>query len=896
MSLEKVYLSREGLSEVNKLHAFFSSIIIKNESEANLYETATSASEYRLYAAAYSNAASVYDYNYSVADLQSFFTSAEISLYDLTDPINLFKLYNDGNTRAVSFISHIETKLVEGYEEKNNYYRTFCGLPPDSSYFIWVKDLDAVDDDAKILIHEIYLNTNPLTYEFYFIKDEYTTLFDAYPTHDYLRFLKNKKTPYYVRSLPNFSLVYCDESILSDSEYARFERAYTKAQVYIMGQTFISGMSERYENYYKIQLSLMMMSLMTNYFNESVRNYSLRNYTKFELWDILDSAGLSNLKAISDLDLLHLIVFKLNTLKKYRGSEDIITILYEMINDPSLAIKRYNIVKRYSTDENGYLKFDLRKPFNELVELLLEEELISSKTNENSIVSTKELDFDTFVRYDDLWGGDMSDVSIENRTELQAAIKNQIIKMDFTKLKTKYLILSKSFNAYTATEELNNMMYLVMKFSTESETAVSVNAFKSAEVLFKDIITTPHALFVALKYVENLIDNIHYQGSATPAFSGNPDIISDAVINRSYINTVYNLQYSDGLLGVDGLMSTLYKTVIGPNSEDVEIEWPRDRNILNKITIKDILEEFHDKEDMDISDTTLYQSLVKYPRPDYTTIGDIIDDFENNKTIIAKVCKHLMASADYRDYLLWDKIYNVNVKHYSYGHVYDKPGGESRFETFSECLEYLNPAMYKFIESSLAIGYDTFIEYHNALYEVHKLLTIGVKEWVTSYIETKYDLTTNASNTNISYLEDLKLLFSEFLSIYLELYDVENTYAMSDEPFNRYAIYYLKTSEMSKDAFDEYIAFSMRNSKSTQNLKITDDTKMWFTRNGDIMSDSHKDRMDVMYMINKFYLKNRLDDNLKIDYGKHESIKDIYMDTMGVRETINTLEEKKINE
>ncbi|MDE7099692.1 MAG: hypothetical protein K2N99_00535, partial [Malacoplasma sp.] len=204
---------------------------------------------------------------------------------------SLQKQYDNKVPVVQDYLKALRAARLEKYDEKNTYYRQFLGKPNNSDDIVYVinKDIDdegyteitdlseppnpkqnyytkivdeeddgavrfvalgrivawyRVDPDTgevvkiadnfyrinTIPIDKINKTSTPLTYNYFILQQHISEVIEEYPTKYYLRFIGKTFTPFYLRSLPNYSIIYYDPQYLSTTEMYYFFKSYDKAR------------------------------------------------------------------------------------------------------------------------------------------------------------------------------------------------------------------------------------------------------------------------------------------------------------------------------------------------------------------------------------------------------------------------------------------------------------------------------------------------------------------------------------------------------------------------------------------------------------------------------------------------------------------------------------------
>lgn len=780
MSIESVILSKEGYSEIERFCKFLGSIIVKNEAEAIRNETKSSFNNFFLYESAYKKVKNIYDLDYTIDDLRTFFTDKEISMYELTVPENLSNILNSTVSSQASvklkienMITQKQNEIVKKYNELNPYYRSFLGLPPTKNDIILIPNLDmdiSPTEGGMIELHNLDYEKYPSTYEFYFVKLFINELLEEQETLNksrdnpkdltYARFIEKRLTPFYVRKAPDFTLLYYEKNILSDEEFKQFEKAFNKARIYVIEILYITGLRDRYEMYPLIMLQLLLTATFMNYYNLNLYNYSVKNLTRNDLYDILESEGLSDLKQINDISILRKVVDNLDLLNKYKGSQQALQILFNVLKDETLTVRSYKLKKRYNTDTDLNLKYKGNYFYDKSVDIIFEEN-VEIKGKDSTDV-TRTVNYDEFVKNDDLWGGVSKNSTYDVKTQIKKDMKNKILQMSFDTLDTKYISLAKTFNLYEKSNEINSVYYMVFKTCYDSADVLGYNPLTDTELLFDDNIEVkPIELWAAQCLFSSFLSGLT-----------EPDIIRP---DLACFSSVFALRSNSGLLS--------FIKKFGQNNAANEL------NITDSTITKPIA---------DILGIDLIRKfLIKYNLNAQTSAIELIDEFGTNLDVMYELADYMvsnMGTMAEREalYKLWD----INEISYNYNYIYEG------HESFSSFLIAKNPTFYTWIQEILAKARMP----HNNAKEIYlnaqKEVLNTFKSFMNDYLQGRYDISLEASGNDLSYMNDLKILFKEYLSIYLELYNVEQIFDISNIPRNLCRCYF---SEGEKIVYNELL-------------------------------------------------------------------------------------------
>ena len=839
MAVENIILSREGFSEINKLCNYISTLIIKNESEAAEYETEYAFNQYLKYESSYMGSKSIYIHEYTIDDLMKFYPSDYIYNKNLMDPDVINDLVNKKDRITLSFLSYLENKFVENYTEHNQYYKQFMGKPPNASDKIAVQNLDSDNEDDLVDITQIDIDKYPNTYDYWFVKRNIDFLIRDNPDLVYLKFIEAPLSPYRVRKSPDFTILYSNNGLLSEDELMRFEKAYNKARVYVSEQLYVTGQVKRYPLYGKLVLLMILYYTVTNYFNGKLEDYSLRKYTRYDIYDILESNGLKNLTKISDFNILKKIVLNMDELNQYKGTEYALEMIFNLLNDSSISVKRFNLLKEFRIDNTGVLDIDTKKMYIDSVGLKFKEIPIAmDKNNKIESKSIKYVKYETMTENDDLWGGIDKNTSSDQKMKIKEDLKREIIQSDFDEVRTKYLSISKSMNIYEKAADTINILYLSIKYHYDYANVLGYNPFVDYNLNFQGIETIPIALFGGICYLTNIINE-----------KNEPWVISP---DRSFLYSVYSLRTGSGL-------NSQIKDI---TSTEINIGDP-----LLKTTIGEI---FYNKEEVK-------KYLTAYNLTQFSTLKDVFKEYDKNKEVIQLLKDEIAKEKDAVRLSALKKLFDYNTSVFDFSYV---------FENHTDIREYLkikSPALLGFIENLNTSITD----------ESNRIEVLGTalqsmmnkfEEFMNVILDDIINFSFDSSKEDASYLEDLKILMNEYLSVFSELFRIEQTFTIEDYPKNRLKISYAQISTTLKSS--DQMRFNTKIANKKSKLKRSDVENFIIKQNNTkiLYKDKIRDDFNISYNLTKTKAYTTYSDRLSFNIvNSKQVIKDKNSFTHGIK-------------
>ena len=801
MAVENYFLSREGRILSSKILKFMRSLIIKIDREANEEETKETYLKWLNYKYAYEGTDDIYAYDYTLEDcLNAGLNKIVVENKKLLNKDEAYKHQINKDPDLILLLKYLRKERVRTYVEDNTYYRQFLGIPrPGQEIKISNKDKVNDTDPDFVYLHEVKIDTYPNTYEYIYINGLIEKIKSDNPSFYYLLFLENPKSIYQVRNTEQFDIIRCDESLLNNTELNNFYNIYNRKKLYMQELMYVKGFNSRMEMYPFMMELLLLQDVFMSFFNSYMENFALANYTDQEIFDILDSYNLSNLKKVK-MSILRKIIRQLPDLIELRGSDLIVEKLLDIVTDESVTIKRYYLTKIYNTNAEGQTIFDTTKTYDENVDVIFKEKIIR---NGNNTVTEGTVDYDSFVEDDDTWGGDLANLSDAAKNEIKRNFKRELLKMDFSSILTKYLTISSTINSYTKQINVQHLLGLLWQWLRKNQDS---NFMIDDSVDFNAYTVTPIELYAAICWLNQYLNGVP-----------SPETIR---LNNMNIANIMILRDS----GVESIVNE----ISGKNSEPVKIRLPAG---LGDKTIIDILG-FHDEngsnkntddstwpyyKDGDTYKLNYKDTIISFKRN--ATLAELFEDYEDNIKIITALKEKWIKSATLEEAKAWDYLIKINQTNTYFEIMFDD---QERFDTF---IKEKSKEFYNYINLSINSG-----EYE-VVYSLYTRLLERFRDYMINATENKISLPTPNSDeedSSLEYLNDLKLLFNEFLSIYTELHKIEFSQVIDDSPYNRIKLLY---------QYDKDVIFNDFHDKAPILGTLNKNTKKYKIGYGEIVSD-----------------------------------------------------------
>lgn len=326
--------------------------VIKYNVEAEKYETL----EMRKYVDQYFDALYERDTFFTYDD----YTEVEMRLAGMISESDIINGLNDLSTIPKMYqstlLSNRRKKIIENYEEKNNYYRMLNGYPDlEDTDFIYV-DYDTalahgIDTTVPIHMIEDQLGTHYIdTLESIGYIDK---LISKYPDKTYLKYLgSNRISIADARQGKNFSLLYIDRNI-TESVLTKFVLLYDQCREYFVNTIYIfeyRNVFDYYDNFIAMCIMVMtLQQLISRSMEMSIKREFFDDYAVQLLYSVYNIPYNSRIDATTQ----KAIVQNLNLLIQNKASNKVIYDIASLLGYDRVKIYCYYLMKERKFDYKG---------------------------------------------------------------------------------------------------------------------------------------------------------------------------------------------------------------------------------------------------------------------------------------------------------------------------------------------------------------------------------------------------------------------------------------------------------------------------------------------------------------------------------------------------------------
>lgn len=370
-------------SNINPYSGIFNAIqliltdnmIIKYNYKAEEYETMETKGSADMYLSALDEMDNFYSYND--------YTREELYLAGITDSILIDRILSRNDWSLVprqfrdALVKLRREKIINEYEEANDYYRMLNGLPPietQSFNFHYIDNETALryEIDRRIPIHQIqdyYNEVEPLKGDYFINILEglgiITQLQKDYPDEEYLKFIGSKRISIQTaRKAKNFEIIRINQGNIRAIVYDSFLTLYTQARDYFISVVYtpyFRNYIEYYDNF--IAMNIMLMTIHQLLSRQLEYSIDREYYSVYGLQMLYQAYNVPyNLNL--DYDRQRGIAQSLNLLIQNKATDKVFFDISQLLGYDSIKIYKYYLIKDKKYDQYGTPVIKYKDVFN----------------------------------------------------------------------------------------------------------------------------------------------------------------------------------------------------------------------------------------------------------------------------------------------------------------------------------------------------------------------------------------------------------------------------------------------------------------------------------------------------------------------------------------------------
>ena len=802
---DKVYTEHPIMDEiVYNCKVILSNIVVKNDVYANMFETQDSVNNAEYYALIVEGKMQFAFCPITYQALKAYGLPTDDVLKYSTDRYAIPESMRD------SVMEFCNQYFLDHFEEINNYYRSFMGLPPykTTNYFVYLTEDNFPDNydtsyiDFTLPIHEQPLEVISLLDslgEMENIRSNYPDTF----SYSYLRYLGDKKLDdYKMRKAEKWEIMYLPfcEMLVKD----RFCELYNyNRNIYIRRyyQEAFSFSNEHYEN-------IMIINLISQTFADMIVDVP-EWYIRRDIFDtrsvqyFLESFGVAYYKEIP-LKYQIKIVKNINKLIKYKSSNKNNQDILDIFGASEAAIYKYFLYKKRAVNPSTGKYIVSDDPEKEY-ELKFVKVKLGDNYDDYIRNPSYMFDYDSLTIYDKWWDGQ----------DEHKDVKSAHLNRDFTIEGTKYMGLDYTISLSDYLFQLEYFIGMMLDSRINynyTDMKIAVPSIQES-TLFN--ISDLMILLILLSYsFDDMSCKIRRpEDVTTPRTDPEPEFEKYDIYDGGYASTreeEYTAIFSGGssssptavpfeswaglALNIDGGSSVFYSEVI---SREVYLDWmkPRFKEIFVDVPyrtygfnpeadlneIADVIGRRHSAYHYDKGFTLEDLGVDTFIVPtDITSINNLVSIYNNNKKCydaLTELMKNANTNDDYRIYqYVFDSLF---TKKFDYD-LYKNNGYD--MESFTQLLSKRDFVLYSLYER---INAEPNVEIRKD--NIRTLITdiVGTLEYYISDDGLNYIFSFISSYTFQDLIRYIYLMISFFKSYKVYFLDPQVTYKVDGDSTNK---------------------------------------------------------------------------------------------------------------
>lgn len=342
-------------------------LTIKYSSKAELYETFDVRSAAEDYIRSYEKKDNFFTYDdYTEEEYRN------IGVEDLGDIITYMN-NEDVVPEGIQYLmlEQRRKKVIDEYEELNEYYRMLNGLPPlntDPKDYIYVDENLCVKYSIPKDIPVHMLEDQLGIYYINILESDgfVDKIIEEHPDYEYLTHLGRRRISVIdARRAKNFEILYLDASNVMESIHREFLRSYSKARDYFVSVCYITeyrNVIQYYDNFIGVCIFLMTMQQVSARMisNAQDREY----YDDYSIQLLYETYGVPFNKKIDELTQKQ-IVQNVNLLVQNKACDKVLLDISSILGFQSIKIYEYYLMKTRQFDANGRPIIKYTEKFND---------------------------------------------------------------------------------------------------------------------------------------------------------------------------------------------------------------------------------------------------------------------------------------------------------------------------------------------------------------------------------------------------------------------------------------------------------------------------------------------------------------------------------------------------
>lgn len=646
---------------ISNIKTLTEDVVVKYSSKASKYETVAYTKAFDYYYLAINKLDSFSSYpSYTEEALRAAGINVDKELTEYLADKNKIPAYMQNKVvEAQRFIT------IRDFEEQNDYYRQYIGLPNlDDTDFFYVDEDTSIQTGipTNIPIHKLTdVDISILSGVGYISK-----LIEDNPKKIYLQYLGSSKLDLYrIRSANNLSIIKINKVSIPDKLFEEFMTCYEQSREYFMNAVFIKEYAAMYEYYENLMAFLVMVNTIKMVMTKIFKNGIDRDF--YDLISIVKMFNAYNIPYISEftLEQQRIILRNINNLIRIKSTDKVLIEICSLLGLGDIDIFRYYLVKKHKRDSSTGKPIFKYKTNPLGAKVLDKEQMYNISFSKVDIRETNiglaltkgrnELDYEEVTNGDPYWWQDDE-------------LKSIIYDNEFNFMETKYISFQLMYKMSNVIFE--QIYFLSMLHDRKDEMSNITLLFPKIDFNREiSLFDTCILLFALTCKMNKMKGNIIYEPTKVAnvlGFNFNLDLkpILDSIKNDPTINDQELIDYVSGmsLSSIDDV-NKLYGKIRGfreyieekmflTNDKDVYAKY---KTIYNTFMTTDTMGELFKLPDGDIAET--YSEYLMYNNYE---LYELVQNLSNEQ--ITEVINHIISKlSEYCNNLKYLHLTGVNM-------------------------------------------------------------------------------------------------------------------------------------------------------------------------------------------------------------------------------------------
>lgn len=240
--------------------------------------------------------------------------------------------------------------VVRDFEEQNEYYRKYTGLPrKDDKEYIYVDEYyaDLFDIDPSIPLHKLSDVDISLLAGAGYINE----LIKQYPEKEYLNFLGVSRLDlYHLRHMNNLSIIHIKKNAVPNKLFEEFMTVYEQSREYFMNAVYIKEYAIMHEYYENVIAFVVMLNAIKMLMTRIFKNGIDRDF--YDLPSIIKMFDAYNIPYIKEFNIeqQRTILRNINNLIRIKSTDKVLIEICSLLGFGDIDMYRYYLIKKHKRD------------------------------------------------------------------------------------------------------------------------------------------------------------------------------------------------------------------------------------------------------------------------------------------------------------------------------------------------------------------------------------------------------------------------------------------------------------------------------------------------------------------------------------------------------------------